>query len=82
MSLKGEKSSMAARWRRERSFLGGSGLQCSGVATAHGLYRIIRNIDVCPESELLEVKVPIVFLGTWVSRGVGRDVNLVYIYDL
>ena len=34
------------------------------MATVHDLYRTMGNIDVCTESELLEVKVPIVFLGT------------------
>jgi hypothetical protein len=45
-------------------FLGGRGSECSGVATAHDFYRTVGNIDVCTESELLEVNVPIVFLGT------------------
>jgi len=36
----------------------------SGLAIAHDLYGTMANIDVCTESELLEVKVPIVFLGT------------------
>jgi hypothetical protein len=31
---------------------------------AHKLYRTIANIDVCIESELVEVKVPLIFLGT------------------
>lgn len=34
------------------------------MATAHNLYRTMRKINVCTESELLEAKVPIVFLGT------------------
>jgi len=34
------------------------------VPTAHDLYRTMGNIDVCIESKLLEVNVPIVFLGT------------------
>jgi len=33
------------------------------VAIAHNLYRNIVNIDVYTEFELLEVKVPIIFLG-------------------
>jgi hypothetical protein len=37
---------------------------CSGVPTAHDLYRTMGNIDVCTESKLLEVNVPIVFLST------------------
>jgi hypothetical protein len=34
------------------------------VAIVYNLYRTIKNVDVCIGSELLEVKVPIVFLGT------------------
>ena len=34
------------------------------MVTAHDLYRTIRNKDACIEFELLEVKVPIVFLAT------------------
>jgi hypothetical protein len=30
----------------------------------YDLYKIIGNVDVCIEFELLEVKVPIIFLGT------------------
>jgi hypothetical protein len=40
------------------------------VAIVHGLYRIIENTNVCTEFVLLEVKVPIVFLGT-VEPGSG-----------
>jgi hypothetical protein len=36
---------------------------CSGVALTHDLYRTMGNIDVCIEPELLEIIVPIVFLG-------------------
>jgi len=46
------------------NFLGGRGFKCLGVAIAHNLYRNIVNIDVYTEFELLEVKVPIIFLGT------------------
>ena len=49
--------------RCERNFRGERGPECSGVATAHDMYRTMGNIDVCTESELLVVKVPIVFLG-------------------
>jgi hypothetical protein len=52
------------RWQRQRNFLGRRGLECSGVDAAHDLYRTIGNHDVCTEFELLEVKVPIIFLGT------------------
>ena len=34
------------------------------MAIAYDLYKTIGNIDICIKSELLEVKVPIVFLGT------------------
>src|SRR4051794_551613 len=34
-----------------------------GVATACDLYRIMLNINVCTDFELLEVKVPLIFLG-------------------
>jgi hypothetical protein len=34
------------------------------VATGYNLYRTIGNINVYTESELLEVKVPLDFLGT------------------
>lgn len=34
------------------------------MVTAHDLYKTMGNSNVCIESELLEVKVPIVFLGT------------------
>ena len=54
----------ARRRRCERNFLAERGPDCLGVAIAHDLYRTMGNIDVCAESELLEVKVPIVFLGT------------------
>jgi hypothetical protein len=45
-----------------------------GVAIACELYKTIGNIDVCTGSELLEVKVLIVFLGTagFSLRGDGR----------
>lgn len=35
-----------------------------GMATEHDLYKIIKDIDVCTEFEMLQVKVPISFLGT------------------
>jgi hypothetical protein len=35
----------------------------SGVATAHNLYRTMGNMDVFTDAALLEVKVPINFLG-------------------
>ena len=34
------------------------------MATEHDLYKIIGDIDVCTEFEMLQVKVPISFLGT------------------
>ena len=42
------------------------------MATTHDLNKSIGNIDACTESELLEVKVPIVFLGT-VGFSLPRD---------
>jgi hypothetical protein len=35
----------------------------------------VANINVCVEIELLKVKVPLICLGTEVSRYVGRDVT-------
>jgi hypothetical protein len=46
-----------------------------GIAIAHDLHKTIANIDMCAESELLEVKVPLIFLGTVVSRE-GRYYDL------
>jgi hypothetical protein len=43
------------------------------VTTAHSLFKIIGNIDVSTESELLEVKVPIIFLVTRDSRHPGTN---------
>jgi hypothetical protein len=34
------------------------------VATEHDLYKIIGDINVCAEFEMLKIKVPIIFLGT------------------
>jgi hypothetical protein len=45
-------------------FSGGRGSECSGVATEHGLYKNIGDVDVCTEFEMLKVEVPIIFLGT------------------
>ena len=45
-------------------YLGGRDPEFSGVATAYNLYRTMENIDVCIQFELLEVNVPITFLGT------------------
>jgi hypothetical protein len=42
------------------------------VATEHDTYKIIRIINVCRGSELLKVKVPVVFLGT-VGFSLRRD---------
>ncbi len=53
-------ANQARRRRCERNFLGGEGLECS----EHDLYKIMGNICVCIEFELLKVKVPSVFLGT------------------
>jgi hypothetical protein len=54
----------ARRRQCERNFLDGRGPKYSGVATVHNLYITIGDLDICIEFELLEVKVPIVFLGT------------------
>jgi hypothetical protein len=61
---RGLSANQARRRRCERNFLGGKGLECSGVATEHDLYKTMGNIGVCIEFELLKVKVPSVFLGT------------------
>jgi hypothetical protein len=42
------------------------------VATEYVLYETIGNINVCTESELLKVEVPVVFLGT-VGFSLRRD---------
>ena len=55
-------ASPAQRRQCECNFLGRRGFKCLGVAIAHNLYRNIVNIDVYTEFELLEVKVPIIFL--------------------
>ena len=34
-----------------------------GMAIAHDLYRTMRNVDLSTDSEFLEVKEPIIFLG-------------------
>ena len=48
------------------------GIGYLGAVIAHDLYSSIANIDVCTESELLKVKVPIIFLGT-VGFSLRRD---------
>ena len=48
----------------ENAIFGTRSPECLGMATAHDLFRIIRNINLCREFELLEVKVPVNFLGT------------------
>ncbi len=45
-------------------FSGGRGSECSGLATEHDLYKIIRDVNVGPEFEMLKVKVLINFFGT------------------
>jgi hypothetical protein len=42
------------------------------VATEHDSYKIIGDVDVCTEFEMLKVKVPIIFLGT-VGFSLPRD---------
>jgi hypothetical protein len=44
------------------------------VAIEYNVYKTIQNIDVCIESELSEVKVPINFLGVVGSRYTGTDI--------
>jgi hypothetical protein len=60
----------------EHNFLGRRRPKCLGVAIAHDLYRTIGNTDVCTESELLKVKVPIVFLSTVGFSPPRGDVSL------
>jgi hypothetical protein len=48
----------------ESKFLVEWALSVQEVVTAHNLFRIIENINLCTEFGLLEVKVPIIFLGT------------------
>jgi hypothetical protein len=54
------------------------------VAIAHNLHRTIGNIDVCAESELFKVKVPIVFLGTvgFSLRKEGRYFDLKHLIKI
>jgi hypothetical protein len=35
-----------------------------GVARKYGLYKIMGDVQVCTELDLLKVEVPIIFLGT------------------
>jgi hypothetical protein len=42
------------------------------VATEHDIYKTMGIINVCTESELYKVKVPVVFLGT-VGFSLRRD---------
>ena len=55
-------------------FLGRRRPGCLRVATAHDLYRIMLTINVYTDFELLEVKVPLIFLGTvgFSPRGDGH----------
>ena len=49
--------------------------KCLGVATEYGLYKIIEEIDVCTEFEILKVKVLIIFSAHRVFRPAGMDVS-------
>lgn len=48
----------------ENVIFSGGGSDCSGVATEHDLCKNIGDIDACTDFEMVEVKVPIIFLGT------------------
>ena len=48
----------------QTKFSGGRSSECSGVATEYDLCKYMGDIDVCIDFEMLEVKVPIIFLGT------------------
>jgi hypothetical protein len=62
---RGRFSVEQARTRQyEPIFFSRKGLGCLGVTIVHGFYRIIENTNGRTEFVLLEVKVPIVFLGT------------------
>ena len=66
-AIKRLSTNQTRRQQHQRNFLGGgisSALKWLKVAIAHYLYRTIENVDMCTEPELLEVKVPIVFLAT------------------
>jgi hypothetical protein len=54
----------AARWQCNRNFSVGTGSWSSGVATEHDLCQTMGKFDMFTESELLQVKIPIVFLVT------------------
>jgi hypothetical protein len=45
------------------------------VATPHDLYRIMRNINVCTESELLKSMYPSFFAVRWVFRDPVTDIS-------
>ena len=45
-------------------FLGKKGSRRLGVAVVYDLYKTIADTNVCTDSELLEVKVPPICLGT------------------
>jgi hypothetical protein len=42
------------------------GSECPGVAIKHSVLKIIRDIKVCTDFKMLQVKVPIIFFGTLV----------------
>jgi hypothetical protein len=46
----------------------------SGHGT-HDLYKIMGDVNLRTEFEIIKVKVPIIFSARWVSRHLGRDVN-------
>jgi hypothetical protein len=54
------------------------------VATAYNLFKIMGNVDVSTQSELLEAKVPMVFLVTagFSSPRDGRYYLLLYHYNI
>jgi hypothetical protein len=48
----------------EMRFSNTIGLGCLGVAIEHNLLKIIRDIKLCTDFKILQVKVPIIFFGT------------------
>lgn len=74
-AMKGFSANQARRRPCECNFLGGRGLECSGVATAHDLYRTTK-ISMCAQSlGCFEVKVPMVWLGTYGCLAQRREVS-------
>jgi hypothetical protein len=58
-AMKGGSAQLRREGDSTNVILSGRPSECSEMATAHELYRNIADTDVCTESVLLEVKVPV-----------------------